>query len=231
MPRSADETRERILNAAEKLFAERGFHGVTVRQITREAGVDVALANYHFGPKTALYATVLHRRADIIIEERMKLLDEVERRANGKPALLDIIAAYAQPYISRAKPEEPEWRAYFRVLAHANTSPEWSADVFSDSFNPQVRRFIGSLRLALPDCPVERLYWCYHFFSGALTLSFAQTGRVDDISEGRCADRDIASFYRYLIPFVTAGTKAVAEADSPPPFIALPESATVLEPV
>src|SRR5687767_199735 len=62
-PDIAPTTRDRILNAAERLFAQRGFYGVTIRQITREAGVDVALASYYFGPKADLFRAVLERRA------------------------------------------------------------------------------------------------------------------------------------------------------------------------
>ena len=67
-------TRERILDAAEKLFARRGFHGVSVRDITQDAGVDVALVNYHFGSKQALLDSVLTRRSEVLNAERMQLL-------------------------------------------------------------------------------------------------------------------------------------------------------------
>ena len=86
-------TRERILDAAEELFARRGYHGVSIRDITRDAGVDVALVNYHFGTKEALLDSVLTRRSEVLNAERMALLQAcMDRARSGAPALADVIA-------------------------------------------------------------------------------------------------------------------------------------------
>lgn len=74
--------RERILDAAEELFALHGFDGVTLRSIAKKAGVDVALANYHFGKKNDLFQATFLRRAQILNDVRMQALLEVERKAN-----------------------------------------------------------------------------------------------------------------------------------------------------
>ena len=79
MPREAGATKQKILDAAERLFARKGFHGVSIRDITALANVDVALANYHFGPKKNLLATVIERRAQVLNDERLHLLDEARR--------------------------------------------------------------------------------------------------------------------------------------------------------
>ena len=78
-------TRERILDAAERLFAQRGFHGVSIRDITGAAEVDVALANYHFGSKQGLLEAVFLRRAEDLNSERLARLDAVIAGARGKP--------------------------------------------------------------------------------------------------------------------------------------------------
>ena len=63
--RDAAATREKILDAAEELFAERGYHGVSIREIVGRAGVDLALVHYYFGPKDALFREVIERRGAV----------------------------------------------------------------------------------------------------------------------------------------------------------------------
>lgn len=213
----ATATRKRILNAAEKLFAERGFDGVTVRQITAEAGVDTALAHHHFGSKQELFGRVLLRRAELHMEERDAAMSRCIEAAGGKPKLRDVLLAYVQPYLERARSSDKGWRTYFKLLAKANTSPEWAPEIFSGQFDPFVRRFIDAIRLAVPDVPEERYFWAYHFISGALVLTFADTGRIDRLSGGVCSSSDYESGFAYLIPFIEAGTEAILRGDRPLP--------------
>src|SRR6056297_1114628 len=74
------ETRERILDAAEFLFGERGFESVSLRDITGRAGANVAAVNYHFGSKEKLVDAVVVRHAVPINDGRMRLLLEAEDR-------------------------------------------------------------------------------------------------------------------------------------------------------
>src|SRR5258706_5167560 len=81
---SAD-TKTRILDAAEQLFMEHGFEATSMRQLTSAAGVNLAAVNYHFGSKEELFQAVLTRRLDPMNQERIELLQKVEREAGGKP--------------------------------------------------------------------------------------------------------------------------------------------------
>ena len=76
-------------------------------------------------------------------------------------------------------------------------------------YDPIVRRFIDALRKALPDCPEEDLFWSYHFLSGALVLTFAETGRIDNLSGGICQSSDLESVHERLPPFIAAGFRAL----------------------
>ena len=77
-------------------------------------------------------------------------------------------------------------------------------------FDPLVRRFIEALRKALPGCSDEDLYWSYHFLSGALTLTFAETGRIDNLSGGACRSSDMASIGERMPTFLAAGFRTLA---------------------
>jgi AcrR family transcriptional regulator len=206
----ARSTRERILDCAERLFAEQGFHAVSVRDITAAAGVDVALINYHFGGKQALFEDVFMRRAEVLNEERLRRLEAVVARAAPKPADIEaIIDAFTHPLLDRSERGGPGWKAYFALIAQVNNSTEFGGLMMTRYFDPVVHAFIKALRDAMPGCDERDLYWSYHFLSGALTLTFAETGRIDNLSQGLCRSNDLDSVHERLVPYVAAGFRAL----------------------
>src|SRR3954453_22954021 len=90
---TSPDTKTRILDAAESFFMEHGFEATSMRQLTTAAGVNLAAVNYHFGTKEELFQAVLTRRLDPMNQERIELLDELEREAAGKPASCEKILA------------------------------------------------------------------------------------------------------------------------------------------
>ena len=209
---SAKKTRksrkEKIIEVAERLFAKRGYSGVSLREITREAGVDVALIKYHFNSKQGLFDALLKRRADILNQARSEALDRVLARNNPAP-VEDILDAFTHPLLNEIVGEDESWRNYFGLLAQVNNNPEWGGKTMSRYFDPLVRRFIDALRDALPDCKDVDLFWCYHFLSGALTLTFADTKRIDTLSDGVCRSADFENVHKRLVPFIAAGFKSI----------------------
>ena len=200
----------RILDAAEHLFARNGFYGVSVRGITEAAGVDVALVNYHFGSKRQLFAAVFQRRAKLLNPERLAMLEQVRRQAlPGAPALEDIVNAFTYPMLERSARGGPGWKSYFALVAQVNNSPEWGPVLMTEYFDPLVERFIAVLREALPDCDPREIYWGYQFLTGALTLTFAETGRIDKLSGGLCRATDLDSVHARLARYVAAGFRAL----------------------
>ena len=204
-------TRERILDVAEQLFAHRGFHGVSVRDITGAVGVDVALANYYFGSKGGLLEAVFHRRSEILNAERLKRLEVVlARTPRGKvPSLEDIIDAFTHPLLEFSERGGPGWKSFFALVAEINNSPEWGNVLMTRHFDPLVQKLIAAIRMALPDSDDRDLYWAYHFLSGALTLTFAETGRIDRLSNGVCHARDLDDAHARLVAYCAAGFRAV----------------------
>jgi AcrR family transcriptional regulator len=202
--------KERILDAAEGLFARHGFYGVSVRDITEAAEVDVALVNYHFGSKRELFAAVFQRRAEMLNPERLARLEEVKRAAlPGVPTLEEIVNSFTYPLLERSARGGPGWKSYFALVAQVNNSPEWGPVLMTQYFDPLVERFIAALREALPDCPLREIYWGYQFLTGALTITFAETGRIDKLSGGLCESSDLDSVHERLPPYVAAGFRAI----------------------
>ena len=202
--------RERILDAAESLFAEHGYDGVTLRQIATRAGVDVALANYHFGKKLELFQAVFERRAALLNESRREALRACQAKAGKKgPSVEQIIEAFLRPLELHQETGDEGWRHYLALIAYINNSPYWGRRMMSKLFDGLVQEFIDALKVALPGAREEDIYWCYHNLSGALTLTLADTGRIDKLSRGLCRSADFEAAYDHMIPFMAAGFRKV----------------------
>ncbi|MHB8814038.1 MAG: TetR/AcrR family transcriptional regulator [Steroidobacteraceae bacterium] len=216
MARSKRTTKEKLLDAAEKLFARRGFHGASLREITGEAGVDLALVNYHFGGKKQLFAEVLERRGAVLNDERLRRLAEVRQAAAPQPASTEaVVGAFFDPILDFLAHAGPGWHSYFALLAWVNNSPEWGRRLMSKTFNETVLEFIGALMESLPAAAPEDIFWGYNFLTGALTLSLAETGRLDVLSDGLCRSTDVAALKSRLGPFVAAGLRGLVTARAP----------------
>ncbi|MEO0817454.1 MAG: TetR/AcrR family transcriptional regulator [Pseudomonadota bacterium] len=202
----SEDRRTRILNASEKLFARHGYDAVTLREIAKEADVDVALPSYHFGRKHELFEATFMRRAELINRWRLKALEAATNdAAPNPPSVRAILDAYLFPLLNGPHLDDPAWRSYYALVAYVNNSAEWGAKLMSRFFNPMVDQFIAALRKALPDADEAALFWGYHCLSGALTLTFAQTGRLDSLSGGACRSDDLQAAHGYVLDFVTAG--------------------------
>ena len=207
--------KERILDAAVQRFARLGFFGVSLREITQAARVDVALVGYHFGGKRELFTAVFERRAALLNRERLELLEAVRRAAlPGAPSLEAIVKAFTQPLLERAARGGAGWKSYFALIAYVDNSPEFGP-MMTRHFDPLVGRFIAVLREALPRCPPREIYWGYQFLTGALTLTFAGNGRIDELSGGLCRAADLDSVHERLAPYVAAGLRALCARAQP----------------
>ncbi len=202
-------TKDLILDAAEELFAIRGFYGVSIRQITSKAEVDPALASYHFGKKKDIFEAVMLRRAEVLNRERIQMLDDCIRRAKPNPAPLnEIIDAFTHALLNRSLKGGDGWRSYFAIIAQINNHPELGGVIMSQYFDPLAKKFIAAIQANMPDSQDEDLFWCYHFLSGALTLTFSGTERISKLSAGVCSSSDLDAVHERLVPFITAGFKA-----------------------
>ena len=215
MARAQRTTKEKLLDAAEKLFARKGFHATSLREITGEAGVDLALVNYHFGGKKPLFAAVLERRGAVLNEERLRRLAAVREAAAPQAASPEaVIGAFFDPILDFLDHAGPGWHSYFSLLAWVNNSPEWGRRLMSKTFDATVREFIRALMQSLPAAAPEDIFWGYNFLTGALTLSLAETGRLDVLSDGLCRSNDVAALRARLGPFVAAGLRGLAQREA-----------------
>lgn len=204
------ERRELILDAAEELFATFGFDGVTLRQIANQAGVDVALTSYYFGPKLDLFDAVLTRRGKILNQARLVALRAAQAEFAPEPAPIErVIEAFLRPLEIAQETEDRGWRNYCALIAYVNNSPTWGKKMMTKHFDKLVREFGDAMQQCFPNASAKDIYWCYHNLSGALSLTFADTGRIDHLSRNACQSHDFQSAYDRMIPFMAAGFRQV----------------------
>ncbi len=199
-------TKQRILDAAEALFAERGFDGVSLRQITRAADVELALANYHFGPKTELFLAVVRRRADELNDARMARLSSLPAPAS----LETLIDAFARPFLDKSVRGGPGWKCYARLIAQTANSARWTESVMAAQFDTVAHEFLQRIRTCLPGLERIDLYCGFQFALGAMTMTFAETGRINRLSNNECRAEDLDLLYSRMLPFLAAGFRALA---------------------
>ncbi len=206
---SAD-SKQRLLDAAETLFAERGFHATSTRQITAAAGVNLAAVNYHFGTKDGLIAAVFERFLRPVNAERLLALDALEA-PDLEPDLEAIITAFvAPPFRARGARDQHVERA-MRLYGRIHSAPEAHAHaIFVQQFDTVRKRFESAFARALPNLPRRELHWRMHFLIGAMAQTLADPERLCALSGGACDPYDVEATLERLVPFLTAGMRAAS---------------------
>ncbi|RDZ28466.1 TetR/AcrR family transcriptional regulator [Lysobacter silvisoli] len=198
-------TKDRILGAAEELFAQFGFTGTSLRQVTSRADVNIAAVNYHFGSKENLVNEVFRRRMDDMSRQRLSALQAAIQDRPGE--LEPILAAFVEPALALAQ-DRHGGAAFVRVVARAYAEKNDSLRKFlSDHYGHVLREFAKAIAAAVPGLSKEELYWRLDFLAGALTYAMADFGlikRPAGVSEA--AHRERAG--RELIRFAAAGFKS-----------------------
>jgi AcrR family transcriptional regulator len=200
---SSANTKERILTAAEALFAQRGFEGASLRQLTAAAGVNLAAVNYHFGSKDHLVEQVFKRRLDQLNGRRLAALKQI----TGQPetTLEDVLAAFIRPALDLS---DDGGSLFMRVLARAFAEHDDTLRKFlSENYGHVMRQFTAEFARMLPGLSKEELYWRIDLVTGALTHAMSGFGiiqRKSDVSEVVHREQTAA----HLIRFAAAGLRA-----------------------
>src|SRR5688500_8698826 len=198
-------TKDRILGAAEELFAQFGFAGTSLRQVTSRADVNIAAVNYHFGSKENLVNEVFRRRMDEMSAQRLAQLKAATQAHPGE--LEPVLAAFVEPALALAQ-DRHGGGAFIRVIARTYAENNESLRKFlSDQYGHVLREFAKAIAACVPSLGKEQLYWRLDFLSGALTYAMADFGlikRPGGVSEKTHRERAA----RELIRFAAAGLKA-----------------------
>jgi AcrR family transcriptional regulator len=216
----AADTKTRILDVAEALFMEHGFEATSLRQLTTAAGVNLAAVNYHFGTKEELFQAVLTRRLDPMNQQRIALLDQLEREAAGAPIACEkILSAMLIPALRLSRDEERSGKNFLRLIGRAYADPApFIRHFLSDQYAEMISRFKEAFLLTLPHLTRQELTWRLHFVMGALSYSLAGTDVLKLLAQAMPGElNDDEVLLERLAPFLVAGLKAPSPGDSPAP--------------
>ena len=199
--RSAD-TRERILDAAERLFMAHGYEGTSMRQITGEAAVNLAAVNYHFGSKESLIQEVFRRRLDWLNVERMRVLDELESAAGGRPLQpAQIVDGFFGTLFRLAKDEQRGGMTFLRLLGRTLTEPSAFIRTFlAREYQMVMDRYKEALFAAMPDVPKAEIVWRFQFMLGATSYAIAGTDALRLVSDWEMDEEHSNGQFDRLLP-------------------------------
>ncbi len=195
------DTKERILETAERSFAENGYAATSLRSIISEAGVNLAAVHYHFGSKEALLKAVILRRAAPVNAKRLALLDECEKSG---PDLEKILEAFIAPTFEVAAVRGGS--QFVRLMGRMYAETDMLPQIIGGEFRPMLMRFHEAFRRALPELAPEELLRRLFFGMGALAHTLRACGTPGFMlfaGEAPCVQGP-------LIQFISAGLRAPA---------------------
>ncbi|ETD73036.1 TetR family transcriptional regulator [Pelistega indica] len=183
--RKAEITKKAILDAAELLFVEKGHENASMRDITQMANVNLAAVNYHFGSKDELIIAVMKRRLGAINNERLRLLDELEAKANGRPLKPSLIVnAFFGSLLEHAGDEHHDGGIFLRLLEQTMVNPSGFISAIVAKENEIVfERYKQAFFKALPGVPEEEIIWRFQFMLGATSYAISGVKALLEVTD------------------------------------------------
>src|SRR5579871_1488626 len=179
----SDRTRTLILDAAERLYAERGFADVTLRDIVALAGVNLAAVNYHFGSKDELIAELFVTRGRATNRERLSELKAAEEAGGGRADIEAILRALVGPTLRGCLGADKERSAAARFMIRASIESVPPIRRIKNREVDHLRKFAEAMRRSLPGCGDADLYWGLHFALAMAHQTIRNTERLTKLSE------------------------------------------------
>jgi len=199
-------TKDKILDSAEYLFANKGLKETSVRDITSHANVHLAAVNYHFNTKDGLLRALVERRLRPLNQKRLELLDKYEKRfGQGSVPVESVLHALIAPGIKMCF-ETPDFlKIAGQIVSHPD---EETYKIYLSNFEVLFTRVRDILVFSLPHISQEELMWRIHFVTGAVIHTCTNHTGLSVLSHGVCEMNDQEEIVNKLILFCAAGLKA-----------------------
>jgi AcrR family transcriptional regulator len=203
------ETRDRILDAAERLFAERGYVATSLRSIMAEAGVNVAAIHYHFHSKESLLEAILLRRLDPANRERLSALDDYEASVGDGPLDVDrILEAFLYPTFRMAADPASGGYTFISLLGRLQAESDLLPNIVFTRLGPVLLRFADALGRALPELPPSELFLRARLAMGAAAQVLRDAPHIHSLTQNGAGQGSLPhweSLMERIIPFLSAG--------------------------
>lgn len=212
-------SKRKLLDAAERLFAEKGFEAVSVRDITQLAKANVAAVNYHFGSRENLLTLVMTRYMTPVNEERIARLETLERKSSGKAlALEEIIDALVRPFVGQVRKSELSERLFFKLMGRIfSQQGDGLPAQIEEQLRNVVQRFTRAFAKALPAVHADDLAWRIHFMAGGMIHLLTHQDILHRLTDGASGAPTMEAIVSRFIRFSAAGLREGIEAEVPAP--------------
>jgi AcrR family transcriptional regulator len=197
------DTREKIMAVAERLFAEKNFLQVSIRDIVKEAGVNLGAINYHFGSKEELIFSIIQRRIHAVNDERLRRLSALEE--SGSYAVSDVIRAFMEPPFELAK-ELSSDQCFARLFGQINAGldPALKQRIYAE-FEPTIRQFLIVLKSTVPALSPEKLKRYMFFSIGSMAFTLMNSSIPNSLEVQASSEPELTVLCEELVQFVCAG--------------------------
>lgn len=204
-------TAARILDAAEELFALRGYHGVSIREVAARSETELSLTRYHFGSKDELFRSVVARRAVPVTEASFSSLKQALDGNRGEPLSVEaIVRAFVMPVASLPK-LDIGWRHYLKLMIHSDSLSERPELLkpLRDAYAPVFVRYVEELVRA--GCSRERASWLMYFIHWMLGHAAFEVYELEKLSAGLCNSADYETLVERMASFIVGGARALQQ--------------------
>lgn len=207
------DTKKRILDAAERLFAEHGFDRTSMREVTSAAGANLGAITYYFGSKTALLGQVCERVFGSTSAEQLRRLDELEAHQD-EPAVEELLDAFLAPIFETLGGAGERGEVITRLAGRIMWDPgqEFRA-IANAEFGEVSKRYFAALRRALPHLPDGELWWRFCGVNGVLAAH--QTGMLAELRPSGTPAPRVQDHLAWAVAFLSAALRAPSADPSP----------------
>lgn len=204
------ETPDRLLDAAERLFAERNYQTVTLKEIAAEAEANVGQIAYHFGKKETLVRETIQRRAGELNRERIALLEQYEELVGQHNVEVEpLVRALILPYYNRLDGEDAQWR-HFATFVGRSVWDGTLSRYMSESFDDVAKLYIAAFMRAMPGLEHGDAIRGFHFLMAVMHAATVRDARVEGLLGAAGSSVAWAAYKDIVVPFISAGLKEMA---------------------
>ncbi|ULK99675.1 TetR/AcrR family transcriptional regulator [Bradyrhizobium sp. I71] len=194
-----------IMDAAEVIFANQGYAGTTLREISEQAGVTQALITYYFGTKFGLFRETFLRRASVIADARIESLATL-RAAGQANDVVAIIEAFLQPILNLRV--TAQGLAFLRLHARLHTEPpNLSYELRKTAYDESTTLYIEALHKALPHLSRVDIHWRMTLMIGTYLYALSDTNRMEDMMPEAYDPRDNERLKVETVAFIAGGMR------------------------
>ena len=200
------DTKTRILDAAEKLFAERGFSETSLRLITSKAEVNLASVNYHFGSKKELIRAVLARYLDVFMPTAASEIKRLHL-APEHASLNEIFSALIKPLLELNKVRNGGTIIFLQLLGRGYIESQGHLRWFiTTHYGQHLSTFVQAVSASAPHIPPAEMFWRLHFTLGTIVFTMASADALNEIAASDYGEHNnTEAIIRKVIPYMAAG--------------------------